>query len=584
MDGCESRGTWATLTIRQTPEPPGGEDVTICEGDEMPVLTVSGENVRWYADSGRSELLHAGIVFSPAVTAPGIYTYYATRMPGECESEVRAIVLEIKPAPDSPVAESKEVCEGEDVPDLVAQGTGITWYGDEALSEFLATGTTYATGAVIPGTYDYYVTSTQDGCTSDPVTCSLTIKPTPLMPVAVSHTVCQGDDVPDLLAEGEGINWYADPGLVQLLFTGNTYRTGLVLPGEYRFYATATENGCEGPAAEVLLTILEAPPAPQATGASVCEGDPVPALTATGDSLRWFDDPALEQEVGSGESFVPDVTDPGTYSFYVIQWSGGCPSAPVQTTLVIRESPPPPQAGNVEYCEGEGPVAFNATGERVQWYDDPTLSIVIYSGNEFTPPWTEAGSYPYYLTQTMNGCEGEVTTVVLTIKPLPEIDLGSDTVIRDDQTLVLGPFDSSYEFLWNDGSSQSYLIFDGKDQGPGEHLVSLVATHDGCVSSDTVMITVVQAGGTGGPRDPGSYRIYPNPSGGAVTVECADPYSDDILVEVYSASGMLLQQYRHRDLPAGRDQSFTIRLEAPGIYFMRITDTGTTLEYKVIRY
>ena len=81
-------------------------------------------------------------------------------------------------------------------------------------------------------------------------------------PNAPSHTFCFGDVDPTITATpnlaGNTINWYSDAALTNLLYTGVTFTHGLTAVGTYHFYATETSgvNGCEGPAADVAITII----------------------------------------------------------------------------------------------------------------------------------------------------------------------------------------------------------------------------------------------------------------------------------------------------------------------------------------
>ena len=49
-DGCISKPDTATLHLRETPPPPVVSDLEVCVMEYTPVLTASGENVKWYHD------------------------------------------------------------------------------------------------------------------------------------------------------------------------------------------------------------------------------------------------------------------------------------------------------------------------------------------------------------------------------------------------------------------------------------------------------------------------------------------------------------------------------------------------------
>ena len=51
-------------------------------------------------------------------------------------------------------------------------------------------------------------------------------------------SVCAGDKVPDLTANGTNISWYSDAGLTNLVGTGTSFNSGKSKAGIYVFYVT----------------------------------------------------------------------------------------------------------------------------------------------------------------------------------------------------------------------------------------------------------------------------------------------------------------------------------------------------------
>jgi gliding motility-associated-like protein len=90
----------------------------------------------------------------------------------------------------------------------------------------------------------------------------------------------------------------------------------------------------------------------------------------------------------------------------------------------------------------------------------------------------------YWSQVTKNGCSVR-DSISISYKPLPNINLGKDTGICINQTLLLNasdPFSSSY--LWNDGSIQPTLTV----KQAGTYFVK-VSGGNGCSNADTITIT-----------------------------------------------------------------------------------------------
>ena len=410
IDGCESERAIVHLILREKPVPPPGYSISTCQGVTMPELNAAGENVKWYADPGLDTLLHAGGNYKPAVLSAGLHTFYVTQSDPYCESDPSLISLELKPAPDMPEVSDAEACSGAPIPDLVAGGDLVQWYGDENLSDLLHAGTHYSTGQSEPGVYSFYVTQTINGCESPAGISTLAIHPVPASPYAFDTVICEGEPSPRLTAYGEQITWYRDSGLSDPLYTGNTYTPVSAEPGYYPYFVTSSQEGCESLPSKTSMTILAIPAAPVASDVTICEGDDLPALSVEGNNICWYDHVAMDH--------------------------------------------------------------------------------IIHQGNQLDSLPTLPGTYRYYVTQSAEGCEGIAEALELNILPSPVISLGNDTVIRDDQELILGPYPVEYSYLWSNTSSEPYMNIDGEAMGAGEHLVSVQVSYKGCVFKDTIVLGV----------------------------------------------------------------------------------------------
>ena len=167
-------------------------------------------------------------------------------------------------------------------------------------------------------------------------------------------------------------------------------------------------------------------------------------LTVEGENVNWYNDETLQDLVNTGDHFASRREyEAGIYTYYATQTLEGCVSPASSISLVIKEIPQSPLALNVEICERENIPVLVATGESIRWYDNAALEDVMHIGNSFESTLKTPGSYSFYATQTQDGCEGFAKEVELIISESPVISLGNDTVIHDDQDLILGPIRSS---------------------------------------------------------------------------------------------------------------------------------------------
>ncbi|MGW8316144.1 MAG: T9SS type A sorting domain-containing protein [Bacteroidales bacterium] len=130
-----------------------------------------------------------------------------------------------------------------------------------------------------------------------------------------------GMSVPDLYATGENIRWYSDRELTMLVEDTNRFATGQTEPGDYTYYATQTISGCVSDAGAATLSIVSEVPPPQGHDTAIDLGNPIilSVSGAQGAKFHWYDDPSLSTLLHTGAEFVPQLTDPGTYVYYVTQ-------------------------------------------------------------------------------------------------------------------------------------------------------------------------------------------------------------------------------------------------------------------------
>ncbi|MBI2967655.1 MAG: choice-of-anchor D domain-containing protein [Bacteroidetes bacterium] len=422
---CVSTG----ITVNPVPSAPASSDVTVCENDPVPDLIASGTNVQWYSDSALTALVSSGDTFVTGITAPGTYVYYSTQTASACQSPATVVTLTINGLPPAPSSANVNVCSGQPVPDLTATGSNINWYGDVALTTLVGTGNNYATGETAIGSYTYYATQTVAGCEGPAVAVTLNILSSPPPPVVSDVSVCEGMSVPPFTTSGNIIRWYSNPGLTNLAGTGNTFNTGQTAPGTYTYYVTDSLPGCVSSAEDAVLTITPMPAKPVGTGATVCYGDAAAALTATGSNPRWYKDPTLVIQLGTGNSYTPTITNVGTWYIYVTDYISGCPQSASDTVPYVVDPKPlvTLNTNSTAIALGDSVqlIAYNA----VSYAWTPSAGLSNTTGQSVwasptTPTWYYVtGTNQYNCTNTDSVYVNVKGTGVMTVIPGEEFDL-----------------------------------------------------------------------------------------------------------------------------------------------------------------
>ncbi|MFD2572339.1 T9SS type A sorting domain-containing protein [Spirosoma soli] len=190
----------------------------------------------------------------------------------------------------------------------------------------------------------------------------------------------------------------------------------------YRIRVVSSAPARVGTNSLVALTV-NAPPNPTVTVPNpYCEGDPATALSATpstGGTLNWYGTNATGG-TRSGNAPTPNTSVIGTTPYYVSQTIGGCEGPRTSVPVTVKDKPNAPGASPIGYCVGQAASPLTATavaGATLNWYTVPSNGTAL-SGAP-TPSTTGAGSTTYYVSQTLNGCEGPRASIVVTVSAPP---------------------------------------------------------------------------------------------------------------------------------------------------------------------
>ncbi len=206
----------------------------------------------------------------------------------------------------------------------------------------------------------------------------------------------------------------------------------------------------------------------------------IPAdIIGNGNSLNWYDDPALTNLLQTGDTLNTGETTPGTYTYYVKYSNPACSVAPADTvTLIINNLPNVTASIDTALCIGDTAI-INVTGNASSYSWDNGLgsnqSYSVYPN--FTTLYSVTGI-------DGNGCSNS-DSVLISVNSLPIIIASSTdiTICQGSQITLTGSGGSSY--LWDNG------VVDGNSFTPSNTTTYTVTGTDGNSCKNTDQITIV---------------------------------------------------------------------------------------------
>ena len=414
VTGCESPRASITVIVNAIPAAPGvTTPITYCQNAVAAQLTATGSNLLWYTvPSGGTGSSTAP---TPSTSTPGTTTYYVSQSVNGCESPRASIVVIVIALPAAPgVTTPVNYCQNAVAVPLTANGTNLLWYT-------VPTGGTGSSTAPIPSTTTvgstiYYVSQTVNNCEGPRASITVIVNAIPAAPgVTTPVNYCQNAVAAPLTANGTNLLWYTVP-------TGGTGSSTAPTPstttvGSTTYYVSQTIIGCESPRASITVIVNAIPAAPGVTTpVTYCQNAAATALTATGSNLLWYTVPT--GGTGSSTAPVPQTSTPGSTTYYVSQTVNGCESPRASIVVIVIALPAAPGVTTpVNYCQNAVASQLTATGANLLWYTTPTGG----TGSSIapTPSTTTVGSTNYYVSQTVNNCEGPRATITVNVFAIP---------------------------------------------------------------------------------------------------------------------------------------------------------------------
>ncbi|AQG81623.1 T9SS type A sorting domain-containing protein [Spirosoma montaniterrae] len=232
-----------------------------------------------------------------------------------------------------------------------------------------------------------------------------------------AYSVCQNGPAQTLSAEGQNLRWYNNAGQLQ----NNTPTQGTDTPGVFTYYVAQVVNGCESGRVEIKVTVNGKSSLPGVTNREFCQNENAGQLSASGQNLTWFD--GNGQNLG-GTAPTISTSQVGSQTFRVSQDNNGCRSDQATLTVRVKALPLAPAllsqpAAVCQFLSLSNSVLTNAvSGQNLRWY------AAEQGGNSNnvapTPGTSTPGTQTYFVSQTVDGCEGLRTRIEQVVNPAPD--------------------------------------------------------------------------------------------------------------------------------------------------------------------
>jgi gliding motility-associated-like protein len=365
---CQGPATPITITVNPTPVVTASPATqSVCSGSSTSITlssNVAGTTFSWNVIqnnvTGASN--GTGNTIAQVLTATsnnvGQAVYSIVPLVGGCPGTPLIVTVQVNPIPvASANAAATSICSASTTDIALTSsvaGTTFSWTVIQTgvFGSSPGNGNTIAqtltTVGNTPGTVDYTITPTFNGCPGAPITVTITVNPTPEVFGSSATTICSGESPNISLSPsiaGTTFEWTvnatdvtgAQPG------TGDTINDILLAfsnVGTAVYTVTPTYNGCSGTALNITVTV-NPEPVPLLNDGIICvtQATNIAYQTYTFDTqlsestydFEWYFNGGL---INGAVKSSYEATEAGTYSVLVTNTATGCKSVMTQAAVV----------------------------------------------------------------------------------------------------------------------------------------------------------------------------------------------------------------------------------------------------------
>jgi hypothetical protein len=501
-------------------------DSSKCEGESASFyVSATGDmplNYQWQKD-GADITGAKGSTFSinsVSVDSAGDYRCIVSNSGGSDTSDIKELI--INTLPNVNIIGSDTAC-GSTVLD-----EGIGMPGDIYL---WSTGeTTQMINVTESGTYGLTVIDGNGCAGSDAI--DVVIYPMPEIDLGSDTVILAGSSL--LLDAGAGYDSYlwSNDSTTQTILVDST---GIGL-GYTTYFVTVTDNECQAVDSITVTYVmpftdmaLVFPPSGLAYSCEISEETNVPAMI-----------------MNTGNTIIP--ASDTIFGFYRVD------TEPVVSDSLILQSDFYP--GNI----------INFSFDQTADMGEPRLyNYKIY----------------FYYKDDQNADNDSVNGQVEHINP-PVINLGNDTMLCDNQSIVLDAGPGYHDYIWSDYSTDQTLTVDINNSGWGPNTFYVAVYYYDCVSSDTIEVTFVICDGLTDVIDNQELDFYADPAGNSLNIFFTGAANRTIELQVVNIQGQVIFNDVYSETSGRFIKQVNISGYTAGIYIIKVKSNNIIKTEKFI--
>ncbi|RLD35880.1 MAG: hypothetical protein DRI74_10065, partial [Bacteroidetes bacterium] len=169
----------------------------------------------------------------------------------------------------------------------------------------------------------------------------------------------------------------------------------------------------------------------------------------------------------------------------------------------------------------------------------------------------------------------------LSVMATPDVDLGIDTVVCQDQIYILDAQNEGATYLWSTGEeTQTIEVDQSMADANGDAFISVEVTNTtGCTGSDEVLVHFNDCTGIDELNEQ-SIQLLPNPNNGRFVLELPNTGIEILNITIHNSIGEVVAHITSQNIKGQTE--IDLSYLADGVYFLVINSSKNSINKRFI--
>lgn len=374
------------------------------------------------------------------------------------------------------------------------------------------------------------------------------------------------------LVPDEGLVAPGDSMLIDLTFNATGMETG-TYTDNVKFVSNDLDHPFYNVPATLNVTDLSITASAEPAGICLGQHSQLNAIPQGGSGTYTFSWTSIPEGFTSNEQ-NPVVT-PELNTKYYVDVNDGVLTMNDSVEVMVYELPVADLGEDQVLC-GETQYFLDAgnPGASYLWSTGQTTQTIVVIGEGENQYWVEVTNE--------NNCS-DSDTVNITFAPLPQVDLGVDTVICHDQSYTLDAGNPGDTYLWSTGETTQTIVVNAADYAYGTETFSVIVTNPfACEAGDELSIEIKDCTGIDEFAQSVNMSLFPNPTNGTFMLELETADKLQLSIKVVSVTGLLVYEKPDVEINGQYSQQLDLTGLSSGVYSVFIVGDGFISHKKIV--